>query len=165
MTIEHFRDWPRPARVRYSSGQNMGPTGDYSKLRGPIQALNHFGGAHTKPWRWRQFEGSYGAICISALPDGSVDWDLPAMEKFRSITTVTWSNPMPYWQVVLPHWVIFALLAVLPSFRLALIAGGWMIRKFRRKEGCCAACGYDLRATPDRCPECGAVPAAANAKA
>ena len=57
--------------------------------------------------------------------------------------------------VAAPWWAVVAATAALPAARLAR-----RVRRGRRAgPGHCVACGYDLRATPDRCPECGAVPA------
>jgi hypothetical protein len=58
--------------------------------------------------------------------------------------------------VAAPHWAIAAPLAVAPLRRLILT-----LRHRRRRsnrEGHCRTCGYDLRATPARCPECGTLP-------
>ncbi len=50
-----------------------------------------------------------------------------------------------------------AIFAILPAF-CAFRRHRSMVRA---KKGYCQKCGYDLRATPDRCPECGTIPAKA----
>jgi hypothetical protein len=51
-----------------------------------------------------------------------------------------------------------ALMPVLAALPVWWVAARWRVT-VRRSRGLCPACGYDLRATPDRCPECGAAAA------
>jgi hypothetical protein len=57
--------------------------------------------------------------------------------------------------IAVPHWSLALLFSILPAFHL-LVA---LRSRRRHRAGLCRRCGYDLRATPDDCPECGAVPA------
>jgi hypothetical protein len=53
-------------------------------------------------------------------------------------------------------WFVIPLAVVLPSVWRRLRARS----RSRSSRGLCSVCGYDLRATPCRCPECGNVPIA-----
>lgn len=57
-----------------------------------------------------------------------------------------------------------ALHGLLAPAMLAAIAIVYWLERSREKRlqrwrdtGCCLKCGYDLRASPDRCPECGTI--------
>jgi hypothetical protein len=65
--------------------------------------------------------------------------------------------PLPPWvtrALILPIWLAMGLwiaAAALPRLAAA------QRRRRRLRRGLCPMCGYDLRATPNRCPECGHV--------
>jgi hypothetical protein len=57
--------------------------------------------------------------------------------------------------LVVPFGPLVLMMAVLPAIYVAMYALQKR-RGRRRMAGLCIRCGYDLRATPGRCPECGA---------
>ena len=68
---------------------------------------------------------------------------------------VAWGDfthpPPDYDEAAIPAWILFTIFLVLPCIQSYRV---W--REARRKgPGLCPVCGYDLRASKDRCSECG----------
>ena len=107
--------------------------GAYHDFDGPLDVATPSG-----VWRRVQVEdGRAGYIRLERPPPGS------------EVTAAVYDAPA---------WVLTAALALLPVGRSVAAVGSRHTRCRRATGGLCGTCGYDLRATPHRCPECGAVP-------
>lgn len=76
--------------------------------------------------------------------------------RYESTSLHDWRH----YRVMFPHWA--AVVAVgIPPLGLLQPVVAYLRSRRRARRGLCRACGYDLRATPRRCPECGAAAAGA----
>lgn len=90
---------------------------------------------------------------LSEAESGMVDWSFGGFTAMRT-------PHGGYSATLAPLWPAVVLALVLPCVRAA--------RMFRRRTsaGNCSVCGYDLRASTNRCPECGTpIPSRAGATA
>ena len=117
-----------------------------AKIPGDPADLFSDSGAYPRAIAWTDVRRSPGSLA-NVLGFGFVEQRARYYSTSGPVTALSVSIPL--WSIALPAGSFFAIRA----------GRGW--RKWKRSRlGLCANCGYDLRATPDRCPECGAVSAA-----
>jgi hypothetical protein len=95
------------------------------------------------PVEWVQFDPNQHVIRVYQDRE-SAYLPLRYLSQDRTTYWTVQTYRLPLWPLVLAA---------------ALVVGHAGLRQIRRARriaaGRCAACGYDLCATPDRCPECG----------
>ena len=99
-------------------------------------SLGNIGGI-TNVYFWhggRVNRAGFGLCNLSSADNQELFEYLPGVSSFAMVSV--------------PHWFLIGLF---------LLPAATTLRQRARSypAGCCPACGYDLRATPDRCPECG----------
>ena len=109
---------------------------------------------HSGWWVWQHLTGGtmtadHGRFGFR-LRTGSID-----RNQFNRSPDV----PFTYRLVEVPFWLLAAVTAV-PA---AVAFARGRRRRQRADTGLCFDCGYDLRGSTDRCPECGTLPAPAPA--
>ena len=105
----------------------------------------------TLPWLSRERRGRWHYTGLSPAYVDVLPGRSPWHDAFSFDRSVTPGALHRNSELVLPLWVFLLVFAILPT----IYAGGRWRRRHRLRVVLCAHCGYDLRASPDRCPECG----------
>jgi hypothetical protein len=86
----------------------------------------------------------------TGIRNATRDWSVAGFRFARRVDEDGWTDRL----LAMPLWALCLLLAAVPAVRSIRWLRGRR-RDRRTRGGLCPTCGYDLRATPRQCPECG----------
>jgi hypothetical protein len=98
------------------------------------------------------------AVCVlwAAFGDAKASW---ALARINHPETTVAGVYLRLLVAIVPYWLLVLPTVPLPLLWAASRTLNALDDRRVRRLGRCPVCGYDLRASPGRCPECGAVPA------
>src|SRR4051794_32506741 len=151
ISVIHISDWSESSGIRSTGYSTDGPRRDH-----PVSCLDFgpMGGARHATYAVPGLSLYSGALCVVVDSAGKVKRMPPYLSE---ITPQDFSPPLPFWQVAVRHEAAVIGLALLPAVWLVRVARLRIRTRSFTRRGLCPRCGYDQRATPGRCPECGTV--------
>ena len=106
----------------------------------------------TSPRYWISTKPNTLTLCRQVVKN----WDHPLREfnflgvRFGGL----YGQGSMLWNLVIPFWLLTTLTAMLPLLEIPILIRAFK-KSLRQTQGRCLHCGYDLRASPTTCPECG----------
>jgi hypothetical protein len=152
LAIYSFRTADTISKSVWSSQSNSYDTVELKSERGAMTLLNisYPSGSHFFDPPDQNQLGKWRLISESAVRSEDRHWSGLWGFDFISKSWVSSDNFRSILNLTVPYGPLILLSGIVPI--VALVRS----RPFRQ-AGHCDHCGYDLRATPERCPECGTV--------
>jgi hypothetical protein len=148
VAIRRIGPWPQQRPFRWSVGRH----GDKMQLDEPF--LHAW---KARPNVQSQMMADSLPILVGWAGGKHVEWRRFGISGEYGLTqdVRTDDRVLRSWVVVVPLWMLAGAFGFPGVIVVTARVVTWFRTRRLARAGFCSACGYDLRATPERCPECG----------